>query len=291
MKKVFCSTGALIGRPNGRDYRLLGSLSKQLECDGFEFMVYSSWYPEIDRLIETVKGYKLNIPVIHCEKALSEKLAGGRVWYENDQYRYAAMTPEEDKESYKKVLDEFAVNLRIAKEFGADRMVFHLWNGLISDKHIERNAERFAALKTMAEENGILLMVENVVCNTHNPMYNMELVHRLYPDISYVYDTKMAEFYGQTMQIFEPEWDWMLKENHIKHLHVNDYGGGLKDWGNLAVLPIGKGHVDFDRFFGKLAEYGYEGDYTVESTAFGKDGVVDTVMLNRCFKRIREYIK
>ena len=161
MKQVYCSTGALIGRPNGRDYRLLGSLSKQLECDGFEFMVYSSWYPEIDRLIETVKGYKLNIPVIHCEKALSEKLAGGRVWYEDERYRYAAFTPEEDEENFKKALEEFAVNLRIAKEFGADRMVFHLWNGLISDKHIERNAERFASVKAMAEEAGILLMVEN----------------------------------------------------------------------------------------------------------------------------------
>ncbi len=291
MKKVLCSTGALIGRPNNRDYRLLASLSEQLECDGFEFMVYSSWYPEIDTLIGTVKGFGLNIPVIHCEKALSEKLAGGAVLHEGDAYNYYEMTPEEDAENLQKAIEEFTVNLRVAKEFGADRMVFHLWNGLISDRNIERNVERFAVLKDMAKEAGIQLMVENVVCNTYDPLHNMELARSFYPDISFVYDTKMAEFHGQTLRIFEPEWDRMLKEGRIKHLHVNDYGGGIMDWADLRVLPIGSGHVDFDGFFEKLAKYGYDGDYTVESTAFGKDGVVDTAMLNRCFGKIREYIK
>ena len=289
MKKVFCSTGALIGRPNNRDYRLLKDLAGKLNCDGFEFMVYSSWYPEIDRLIETVKGFGLNIPVVHCEKALSEKLAGAIVRYEDGRYSYQEMTPEEDKENFKKAIADFKVNLRVAREFGADRMVFHLWNGLISDKNIERNVERFAALKELAEEAGILLMVENVICNTYDPMYNMRLVYKDYPDVGYVYDTKMAEFHGQRRRICEPEWEWMLTEGHVKHLHVNDYGGGIKDWGNLAVLPIGRGHVDFESFFGKLAKYGYAGDYTVEATAVRKDGTVDMDMLNDCFERLRNY--
>ena len=51
MSKVLCSTGALIGRPNGRDFRLLEPLSKQLKCDGFEFMMYSDWYEKIEELI------------------------------------------------------------------------------------------------------------------------------------------------------------------------------------------------------------------------------------------------
>ncbi len=36
MCKILCSTGALIGKPNNRDYKLLKDLSKQLTCDGFE---------------------------------------------------------------------------------------------------------------------------------------------------------------------------------------------------------------------------------------------------------------
>ena len=290
MNKVFCSTGALLGRPNNRDYRLLKGFSDRLNCDGFELMVYDTWYPEIDELIETIKGYKLNIPVVHCEKALSEKLAGARVWFENGQYPYEEMSPEEDKESVKKAIKEFKLNLRIAGELGADRMVFHLWNGMVSDKRIERNIERFGTLKDMAGEANIELLVENVICNTNDPLTNINLVKKAYPDTSYVYDTKMAEFHGQTMDLFNEKNDWMLKEGHIKHLHVNDYNGGVLDWGNFSVLPIGKGHVDFDSFFSKLKNYGYTGDYTVESTAFDKTGTVDTQMLNDCFAALRNLI-
>ncbi len=287
MKKIFCSTGALLGRPNKRDYRLLQELAKQLDCDGFEFMVYDSWYPEVDEMIETVKGIGLQIPVVHCEKALSEKLAGARVWYENGEYPYQEMTPEEDRESFAAAVEEFKLNLRIAGEFGADRMVFHLWNGLVSDKNIERNVERFAIFRELAKEAGVQLLVENVICNTYDPLYNIGLVRKMYPDTDYVYDTKMAEFHGQTMQLFDPKWEWMLTEGRVKHLHVNDYNGGIKDWGNFGVLPIGKGHVDFEGFFSRLSQYGYEGDFTVEATAFDKTGVVDVTMLNECFAKLR----
>lgn len=43
MKKILCSTGAIIGLRNGRDYKLFKPLGKQLTCDGFEFVMYSSW--------------------------------------------------------------------------------------------------------------------------------------------------------------------------------------------------------------------------------------------------------
>ncbi len=287
MNQIFCSTGALIGRPNNRDYRLLKDLSKQLSCDGFEFMVYDTWYPEAEEMIETVKSFGLRIPVIHCEKALSEKLAGGRAGYEDGSYYYREMTPEEDRESVKAALEEFRLNLRIARELGADRMVFHLWNGIISDRNLSNNIRHFGTLLRMAEKEGIRLMAENVICNTADPMSDLARVRDAYPDTAFVYDTKMAEFHGQTMQLFTPEWDWMLKEGHIKHLHINDYDGGIKDWGNLKVLPIGKGHVDFDAVFEHLKSYGYRGDYTVEATAFDRSGTVDTQMLNECFANLR----
>ena len=35
----------------------------------------------------------------------------------------------------------------------------------------------------------------------------------------------------------------------------------------------------------------YTGDFTVESTAFAKDGTVDFDMLNGCFHKIRELKK
>ena len=55
MRKILCSTGALIGRPNGRDYRLLKQFCPQLDCDGFEFILYSTWYDQIDALTAFLK--------------------------------------------------------------------------------------------------------------------------------------------------------------------------------------------------------------------------------------------
>ena len=75
MSKILCSTGALIGRPNNRDYRLLETLSKQLTCDGYEFMMYSTWYDEVEELIATLKSPNLYIPVMHCEKHIGEATA------------------------------------------------------------------------------------------------------------------------------------------------------------------------------------------------------------------------
>ena len=65
MAKILCSTGALIGRPNGRDYRLLEPLSKELDCDGFEFMMYSDWYEKIDDIVAMIKGDGLCVPTYH----------------------------------------------------------------------------------------------------------------------------------------------------------------------------------------------------------------------------------
>lgn len=52
--RVLCSTGAVIGRPNGRDHRLLEDFAKRLDCDGFEFMIYDTWYEKLDRVISDV---------------------------------------------------------------------------------------------------------------------------------------------------------------------------------------------------------------------------------------------
>ena len=98
MCEIICSTGALLGRANNRDYRLLEPLSKQLMCDGFEFMMYGLWYEETDVLIKTLQSMKLHIPVMHCEKRIGEAISKG-----------------EFDEAYRK----FDINCNIAKEIGA----------------------------------------------------------------------------------------------------------------------------------------------------------------------------
>lgn len=291
MKEILCSTGAFIGKRNNDDYRLLKTYAGKLECDGFELMISRTWYPEMDKLIETVKSFELNIPVIHANKMLGEYLCGMTASFDNGVYSEYIMNDKEEQELFEKGTECFKINLKAAKELGASKMVLHLWNGIASDKRLDNNIRRFGTWKDMADKEGIDLLTENVICNNNDPLSNMYKVAETYKTAGFVYDTKMAEFHAQTLKLFDEPYLGLIEEGKIRHLHINDYGGGYMDWGNMKILPIGSGHVDFDTFFEKILGCGYNGDYTVETTALDKDGNVDIDMLNACFKKIREYIK
>ena len=271
MHQILCSTGALIGRPNGRDYRLLRVFCPQLDCDGFEFILYSTWYQEIDALTAFLRSMKLNIPVMHCEKTLSEHItAGGE---------------EELREAYRL----FEINCRMAEAIGADRMVFHLWNGVISDSRFDNNIRAYPALRETAEKYGLTLLIENVICR-QDPMSHWVELYHAYPDIRFVYDTKMADFHRQTELLYTPEYAWLWQEGHILHYHVNDFDGEYMDWNNLKVLRLGKGHIDFDRFFRFVRRTGYTGDFTFEGTGFNQSGEVGIQDLNEQFTLARTFL-
>ena len=261
----------MIGRPNGRDYRLLKQFCPQLDCDGFEFILYSTWYDRIDALTAFLKELRINIPVLHCEKSLTEHIARGG--------------EEEEQEAFRL----FEINCRLANEIGARKMVLHLWNGIISDSHFENNLRAYAPLREMADRYQLTLLVENVVCR-RDPMTHWVELYQHYPDIRFVFDTKMADFHSQLEWLYKPEYDWLWKENHILHYHVNDYGGTYMDWDNLKVLQLGKGHIDFDCFFRFVQKTGYREDFTFEGTAFDQDGHVDLDSLNSQFVLARKYI-
>ena len=272
MKKILCSTGALIGIPNGRDFRLLEPLSKQLTCDGFEFMMYSSWYEKIEEIKILLQDLNLCIPVFHCEKSIGEYISKG--------------SEEELTEAFRR----FEINWDLAKTIGAEKLVLHLWSGIVSDSNFQSNLAAYPRLREIAGSYGLVLGIENVVCNVENPVKHMCELREAYPDICFVFDTKMAAFHEQLDLLYEKEYDWLWKKGHICHYHVNDYNGGYMDWGNLKTLPIGAGKLDFERFFSFICEIGYEGDYTLEATAFNKEGVVDVEMVNRQVSYVREKI-
>ena len=271
MCEILCSTGAVIGLPNGRNYHLLGPLSKELKCDGFEFMMFSSWYDEVDALVDALLDMKLNIPVMHCEKHIGEGISKG----EDLEGAYAL----------------FEKNCEIANRIGAKKLVIHLWDGFTSDSNFANNLSAYARLREMADAHGLDLLVENIVCTHKDPMTHWGELAEKYPDVHFIFDTKMAEFHGQTELLYEPQSDWIWKDGHLKHFHVNDFGGEIMEWAKLKTLPIGKGHVDFEKFFDFVHRIGYDDTFTVESTAFNKEGVVDVEMLNDQFEFIREKMK
>lgn len=270
MSEILCSTGALIGRPNGRNYRLLKDLSGQLNCDGFEFMIYSAWYEEEEELVKTLQQMNLNIPVVHCDKFIGESISKG--------------TAEELTEVYRK----FEANCRIAGKLKARKIVLHLWNGLTSDKFFENNLKIYPYLAETAKKYGVDLLIENVVCNVQDPLKHWCQLAEQYPDVHFIFDTKMAAFHEQLDLLYTEEYAWLWKEGHIRHYHINDYAGGYMDWKSLRTLAIGKGHIDFERFFAYIREIGYDDTFTVESTAFRADGTIDLEMLNEQFAFIRK---
>ena len=292
MRKILCSTGALFPRTTPEKYIALGDMADKLNCDGFEFMVDSTMYENVHKLIQIVKPLKLWIPVVHCQKSLGESLCGMKAWFDETGYHEYRMTDEEDRTAFQNGIERFRVNLEIAGAFGADKMVLHLWNGIVSDKNLSKNIERFGVLNELARASRVELMIENVVCNHKNPLENIRRVHEAYRCATFVYDTKMSEFHNQTMELFSSEWDWLLRECLVSHMHINDYNGGYMDWSNLKTLPVGAGKIDFIGFFDKLAKYDYAGDFTVEAIAICREtGEVDYDMLNACFDRIRNLLR
>lgn len=287
MNKVICSTGAIIGRLNNNNYELIKKFAPKLNCDGFELMMSSKWYENMDRMANTVKSFGFYIPVMHSEKSLGESLCAMTTSYYDGQFYDHIMTKEEDEAAYKDGTNRFIQNIKAAEKIGVSKMVLHLWNGTVSDKNIEKNVERFGKWKAMAKEVGVDLLAENVICNTYSPIQNVKRVADMYDDAGFTYDTKMAEFHCETMKLFDKDYESLVKERRIRHLHVNDYSGGYMDWGNMKVLAVGEGHVDFDEFFCKLSAYGYDGDYTVEATSIFQDGSVDFDRLNAAFDKIR----
>ena len=59
MNRILCSTGAIIGRPNGRDITLLNKRIKMLECDGYEFLMYDTWYEKAEEI--TLREFALYV--------------------------------------------------------------------------------------------------------------------------------------------------------------------------------------------------------------------------------------
>lgn len=273
MAEILCSTGALIGKGNHRDYHILEKLAGKLACDGYEFMMYSSWYGEWERLADDLEGLGLYMPVLHCDKRIGEAVSQG----------------EDVAEESSEAMEKFRVNCALARRIGAKALVLHLWGGMASDQHFDNNMQAYPRLRDVAEGYGLDLLVENVVCNRENPMRHLVRLAEVYPQAHFVWDTKMAAFHQEETLLYREDYAWLWQQGHIRHYHVNDYDGGYMDWGSLHgdVKPIGAGHIDFDAFFQYIHRIGYDGSFTVEATAFNAEGVVDTEMLNGCFARIR----
>jgi sugar phosphate isomerase/epimerase len=248
---ILPSTGAFIGRVNGRDHRLFLSVFDRIPADSYEFMMYDSFYGREEQVLSDFLASGLSFPVFHVEKRVGELIGEG----EGDC-----------EESYRR----FRKNCEAAVRLGAEKLVLHLWNGLPSDHAFDRHLTAYATFAEIATAHGLLLTVENVVCACGDPMTHFEELLALYPNASFTFDTKMAAFHRQEYALLTPGADSLWP--HVKHIHFNDYNGIPGDFSRLAVLHLGEGNIDLARIARGILLAGYQGTITLECSCMRPDG-------------------
>ena len=265
MNKILCSTGALVGRPNGREFTLLKDICPNLRCDGLELMMYDTWYNRIDEMKDFFPSLPMKIYTFHLEKQIGELISHYRL---------------------DEALEKMELNCALAKDLGAELLVLHLWNGIISDKNIDYNIDCYKYLWDIAKSYDLTLTVENVVCSQKDPFTHLLTLLEKYPQISFTFDTKMAQFHRQLELLYNENGERLFE--NVAHIHMNDYGGGYMEWSNLRVLPIGCGNVDFDAFFDFIKRKNYKGNFTLEATCFDQSGKILLDGLNKSIDIIKE---
>ena len=265
--ELLCSSGAFIGRKNGRDHTLFLDIYGTLLSDGIEFMMYDSWYEKIEGIISDFKKKGVAVRTLHADKMIGEELG---------------------KNNVNKALQLFQKNCEIADSLGAKTVVLHLWNGPSSDDNIERNLSAIPDLYEIADLHRLTLAIENVVCRSGDPIDYLYRISCAYPYARFTFDTKMSAFHGTLDRIYSPELRHLWGK--IAHLHINDYAGGVKEWERLRTLHIGDGNIDFKTFFEFIKTVGYTGTVTLECTSMGDNCELYPEKMNESIKKVRSFL-
>ncbi len=269
MNQILCSTGALITSRNGRNHRLLEEARKAFDCDGFEFMMYEAWYDNYESITQDIITMNLPIVTFHVEKGIGELIS------------------RNEEGDHELALERFQINCRMASRMDANVLVLHLWGGRSSDREIETNIRMYRELRTLAESYGLLLTVENVVCNRQDPLTHMKELHEVYPDIAFTLDVRLGAFHGQLEEYFSEENVW-LWQGAIRHVHISDFCGEPMDWVKLRqCLHPSEGNIDYEWLFAQLNRVGYDGNFTIESTSIAEDGSWHIDKMNKSIALLR----
>ncbi len=271
MNRLLCSTGALLGRANGRNHRLLLEIVPQLHADGLEVMFYDSWYNETEALLSSLRSLSLPIPVLHAEKNICLLLLS------------------DDEAQQLEALRRFTVNCSVAKAVGAEIIVFHLWDGRMEWQQVHKAFQCIPMLMEIAQQYALLFTIENIVSMYSDPFTCLKALHELYPALSFTYDTKMAAFHNQERLLFAEKDAAFL--SRIAHFHLNDYAGGYMDWQSFRTLHPGEGRVDFVNLRTLIRKMNYTGDFTTEATSFDSTGAIHIDKLNRTLDNLRKLMQ
>ncbi|MGN1345518.1 MAG: sugar phosphate isomerase/epimerase family protein [Eubacteriales bacterium] len=260
-RKFYISTGVLVGRGNGYDYRRalreIGVRREMGLCDGIELMMLPFYYDKIETVAEAVgaSGLVDTTSVLHCEKEIGTMLSDAGV-LQNDGKM------DEAEALWKTAYSLYRENCRMGERTGLHRMVLHLWGGISSDGNLAYNASKLPVLAKTAAESGIRLLIENIPSNHADPLSNWLSLLPLPENTAFIFDTRFGKLHEQTTET--------LTHPHIipsiEHVHVSDFGGGYRDFRALRpILHPGEGKIDFAEDARLLDQFGYTGTITLES--------------------------
>ena len=190
-------------------------------------------------------------------------------------------------ESQRHCLEIWESNCRFGAALHAKKIVCHIWGVPDSDRHMDWIAGQCGELLAVARQYGLDMVAENCVCLTGSPLEHFLKLTERYPDLGITLDTRPAQFHRELPDFMKSP----LFHGNIRHIHINDYEGGYKDWNAMYPIPQpGQGNVDFESFFQSLKEIGYAGSITLEAPSMKPD-TVDTETLNRSLQWIRNHLE
>ena len=269
---VYLSTGAFVGRINGRNWHLPVEFADRLECDGFEFMIFPDFVEILPEIIREFRSAELNIPVVHAEKHLGDLVSDPTP---------AAM--EAAEETVRRDCDA-AARLYPA---GRPKVVAHCWGIPDSDSHFEDCiVERIGRLREIADSFGTELLPENSFCKFGSPLEHFTALSRVYPQLHFIVDTRCAAFHGELDRFTASE----VFRDRVVHIHINDYAGGYKDWDAMYPIPQPtRGNIDWEGFFQALRSLPYTHSITQEAPSMLPEGV-DCATLNGSLRFIHRHM-
>lgn len=249
--KVYCSTGAFIGRVNGLNHRLLTDYGHMLNCDGFEFMLFRPWYEKLNAVIADLKSCGLSYPVMHADKSIGDMISSC-----------------EDVD-FEKCIDVWKINMETACAIGAGKVVTHIWGIPDSDKYLERLYERVLRLREAAVTYNLDMLGENCCCVCGSPLEHIRELLTIEPGMGFTIDTRPAQFHRELGDECAANELW---SGAVRHLHISDFHGDKCEWSALYPIPApGAGDVDFPAFFRHLKHVGYDASATLESPCMNPD--------------------
>lgn len=261
----------MIGRANGYDYHVIIENRNAVNADGFELMMLKAWYDKLPEVAAALEKADVYTPTIHFEKDVGALLGLG--------------SAEERRDG----MALFTQNADMAKAVGAEKAVFHLWDGRFTPAQITDMLSLLETLYEICDKRGVRLAVENVPCREPSPFDNILAISAAYPDAGFTFDTRHASYVNQCGVFFDSD----IWETRICHLHVSDYSGETVPgmWGvTRPILHPGEGIIDFESLFDQMPPY-HGGTVTLESPVLSADGSLDLSRLNLSLDYLKEKMK